>query len=74
MSIVLSGAKKENSYEKTTFCYHFYNTPPEYDNYYFSGLVKGKKVGKGKIVISPNKIFKKVFGFECPDNTIITLL
>lgn len=35
-------------------------------NYFFSGRVIGKEVN-GKIVVSPDKLFKKAFGFELPD-------
>ena len=39
-------------------------------NLVFQGRVIGKEIN-GKIVISPEKIFRQVFGFSLPDHTKI---
>jgi len=37
-------------------------------DYLFEGLVTGKEVD-GKVIVSPNKIFKQTWGFDLPDYT-----
>jgi hypothetical protein len=44
----------------------FFDTP--YGKYQFTGRVRGKEIN-GKLVVSPEKIFKTVFGFELPDHS-----
>jgi hypothetical protein len=39
-------------------------------NYVYTGLVTGLEVN-GKLVVSPNKIFKTAFGFDLPDRAVI---
>lgn len=43
-------------------------------NYIYQGLVTGKNLYNGKVIIDPWKVFKIAFGFDAPINSRVMFL